>query len=101
MGVCGKTGEVTYQNMVEALADFDNPKWCILNFNYKCIDGGLRNKVVLIHWVYDQLKRDTLKESARVKMLSLGTLGILKNYFKGCVCFIEANDIDELQYEYI
>eukprot|EP01095_Lingulamoeba_sp_RSL-Kostka_P016940 TRINITY_DN854_c3_g1_i1.p1 TRINITY_DN854_c3_g1~~TRINITY_DN854_c3_g1_i1.p1 ORF type:complete len:164 (-),score=54.28 TRINITY_DN854_c3_g1_i1:6-497(-) len=97
----GKTNEALFNDMVERISDPQNPKWSIFNYNYKCIDGGKRSKVVLIHWCPNSLTRDTLKESARVKMMSLQVLSMIKKRCKGVVCFVEADSIEELSRDYI
>ena len=96
----GLTGQASYQDFLETFPAND-PAWCSLNFQYRTKDGGKRNKLVFVHWCPNDLVRDTLKESAYVKMMSLSCMGALKKQLDGTVCFVQADDLEGVQYETI
>ena len=55
------------QNKFETLFDSQHIAWAAVNFPYKTLNGGLRNKLLFATWVPDTLRRDTFKETIRLK----------------------------------
>ena len=78
-----------------------SPCWMTMKISYETKDGGKRDKTTMISWIPDTIRRDTLKEAARVKMVALGCASTLKKGLKGVSCFIEANSIYELDFDYL
>lgn len=78
-----------------------HPCWIVMTISFLVSNGGKRDKTTLISWIPDTIHRETLKESAKVKMMSLGCSGALKKALKGVVCYVESNTPDELSFDYL
>ena len=87
----------SHATLLANLPDQD-PRWLVLNFPYMTTYGGRRNKVALVSWCPDTLTRQTMKESARIKMSAVTCFGTVKKAFKGADCSIQANDIEDLSW---
>ena len=87
-------GAHTYEEMLSFFTE-QEPCWAVVNIRYMTVSGGKRCKAVLVSWIPDTLRRDTMRESARVKMQAVTVSGLLKAAFKGIPCFVEANSKDE------
>lgn len=90
----------SHKYLLSLLPD-QNPAWILYNFPYCTEGGGKRNKIAIINWVPDSLIRETLKESARVKMHAVSETGNIKKAIKSFDCSIQANSPDDLSYENI
>lgn len=86
-----------HKNLIDKLPDQD-PCWIAYNFEYRVQNGGKRNKVAIINWVPDTLVRETLKESARIKMMAVTRNGTIKGALRGAVCFIQGNCPEDLTF---
>ena len=94
------TNTSAMDNLTKLLSD-QHPMWIAYNFPYLVQGGGKRNKVAIIRWCPDTLTRETLKESARVKMHAVGCGGKVKAALKGAVCFIQANSPEEVSFDVV
>ena len=93
--------EEDVKRVLEERISPQNPAWIAMTISFYVENGGRRDKTVFITWIPDTIERETLKESARVKMMSLSCSGALKKVLKGVVCFIESNTPDELSFDYL
>jgi len=87
-------GAHTYEDMLSFFEE-QEPCWALVNIRYMTVSGGKRSKAVLISWIPDTLRRDSMRESARIKMQAVTVSGLLKASFREVQCFVEANSSDE------
>jgi len=87
----------SHEKLLSMLPEQD-PCYFAYNFVYQVQGGGKRNKIAFIRWVPDDLTRESLKESARIKMLAVTNGGALKKSFKATDCSIQANSVEDLAY---
>jgi len=72
----------------------DQPRFCILDFQYETTDGRPTDKVVFVSWVPDTCK-------VREKMKYSGTKEAVKSAFMGISVNINATDLSEVTKEVI
>lgn len=94
------TEEEIHKVLSERLSS-QSPAWIAMRISFNVQSGGRRDKTTLISWIPDTIKRETMKEATRVKMMALGCTSALKKELKGVVCFVESNSHDELDFDYL
>jgi len=92
--------DCTYNSIIESLPDNDT-RWLLINIKYRTMDGGERTKLTFVAWIPDSIRRVSLKESARVKTNGLFYSQCLKPLFPNVICFITANDFDDMKLDAI
>jgi cofilin len=71
-------------------------RWALVDFPYRTTSGGIRSKLTFITWVPDTLRRETFRESVRVKSTGVIMSGVLLRDMRAVVCKMQANDQDDL-----
>eukprot|EP01108_Squamamoeba_japonica_P001497 TRINITY_DN1638_c0_g1_i1.p1 TRINITY_DN1638_c0_g1~~TRINITY_DN1638_c0_g1_i1.p1 ORF type:complete len:186 (-),score=20.08 TRINITY_DN1638_c0_g1_i1:83-598(-) len=88
-----------------ALLDEQKLSWIVLMLPYKTDEGeqsANRERFVFIRWVADALRRETHKETIRVKSGAVMLAGKLasKAHTDGAIKY-QANDFDDMKLEYV
>ena len=81
------------------LLDDQNPSWIIYSVPYLTINGGKREKLIQINWIPDSIKRETFKESAKVKMHAVAQSGKIKKIVEGVPFMYQANSRNDLEFD--
>ena len=60
------------------------------------MDGGSRSKLSFVTWVPDSMDLGSFKKTIKAKQLSVMYAGMLKKEMPAVVCFLQANDLDDV-----
>mmetsp|Transcript_16671 Transcript_16671/g.14943 ORF Transcript_16671/g.14943 Transcript_16671/m.14943 type:complete len:186 (-) Transcript_16671:217-774(-) len=73
-------------------------RWIILSLSYKLTDNSVRKKILFVAWVPDSIKRESHKETIRVKSLGIFHQGSLHKAFNGkSMKKIQGNDYSDIE----
>ena len=74
----------------------DDYRWALVNVQFETTGGGKRSKMTLVTWVPDSIARGSARETVKAKSLGVMYTKLLKKEMDGVVCFIQANDYDDI-----
>eukprot|EP01113_Clastostelium_recurvatum_P028157 TRINITY_DN3408_c0_g1_i5.p1 TRINITY_DN3408_c0_g1~~TRINITY_DN3408_c0_g1_i5.p1 ORF type:complete len:165 (-),score=21.52 TRINITY_DN3408_c0_g1_i5:86-580(-) len=73
-------------------------RWCLFDIQFRSLDTT-RSKLMFITWVPSTIRRDTLKETARVKFNGVFWSSTLKKEMPAVVCSYQASDASDLAWD--